>query len=87
MKNLVSTAKMLLIERATEVFTDRRVDLGLSEYVDHYSDLGKLIAKIDSYINLSTIIADIEEEKFGYIGLSGDDSDVAEFMREVYEAV
>jgi hypothetical protein len=87
MKNLVSTAKMLLIERATEIYTDRRSDLETFEYADYYKRLGKFIARIDEYIYLSTIINDIEQGDYHHIGLGGDDEDIVEFMKEIYESV
>ena len=87
MKNLVSTAKMLLIERATEFYTDRRSEIHPSEYENHYSNLGRLIASIDSYVSLSTIIRDIENEEFGQIGLSGADEDIAYFMKDLYDSI
>jgi hypothetical protein len=87
MKNLVSTAKMLLIERATEIYTDRRSDLETSEYADYYKQLGKLVARIDEYIYLSTIINDIEQGDFDHIGLCSDDEDVLDFMKQIYESV
>ena len=86
MKNLVSTAKMLLIERATEIYTDRRSDLETSDYADHYKQLGKLIARIDEYIYLSTIINDIEQGDYVHIGLGYDDN-IVDFMKELYESV
>jgi hypothetical protein len=87
MKNLVSTAKMLLIERATELYTDRRSDLETSEYADYYKQLGKLVARIDEYIYLSTIINDMEQGDFHHIGLCNGDEDILEFMKELYESV
>ena len=87
MKNLVSTAKMLLIERVTGIYTDRRSDLETSEYADHYKQLGKLVARIDEYIYLSTIINDIEEGEYLHIGLGDTDEDLVDFMKELYESV
>ena len=87
MKNLVSTAKMLLIERATEIYTDRRSDIDKSEYTDHYKQLGKLVASIDEYKYLSTIINDIEQGDYDHIGLCNGDEDILEFMKEIYESV
>jgi hypothetical protein len=87
MKDLVSTAKMLLIERATVIYTERRSDLETSEYADHYKQLGKLVARIDEYIYLSTIINDIEEGEYLYIGLGDTDEDLVDFMKELYESV
>jgi hypothetical protein len=87
MKNLVSTAKMLLIERATEIYTDRRSDLETCEYADYYKQLGKLVARIDEYNYLSTIINDIEQGDYHHIGLNNGDEDILDFMKEIYESV
>ena len=87
MKNLVSTAKMLLIERATEIYTDRRSEIETFEYQEHYKQLGGLIARIDEYIYLSTIINDIEQGNYHNIGLWGGDDDIIVFMKELYESV
>ena len=87
MKDLVSTAKSLLVERATEIYTDRRSDLGTHEYPQYYKELGKIIARIDEYIYLSTIINDIEQGDFHHIGLCNGDEDVLDFMKELCESV
>ena len=87
MKNLVSTAKMLLIERATELYTDRRSDLETHEYADYYKQLGKLVARIDEYIYLSTIINDIEQGDFDHIGLSNGENDILYFINKIYQSV
>jgi hypothetical protein len=78
---------MLLIERATELYTDRRSDLETSEYADHYKQLGKLVARIDEYKYLSAIISDIEQGDYDHIGLNAGDEDVLDFMKEIYESV
>ena len=87
MKNLVSTAKKLLIERATEIYTDRRSDIDTFEYADHYKELGKIIARIDEYIYLSAIINDIEQGEYDHIGVYSGDEDIILFIKEVSESV
>lgn len=87
MTSLLSTAKKLLTERATWIYNDRRFELETCEYSDHYSDLGKLIARIEEFKSFSLIIRDIENEEFGSIGLTGCDDDLANFLEEVSAAV
>ena len=84
MKNRLSTAKMVLIKLATDVYTDRRTDLPLTEYPEFYKGLGLLAQRIDQYQSLGEIISDMENGKWEMIGyFQEDDEAVMEFLREV----
>ena len=86
MKNGLSTAKMLLIQMATDIYTDRRGDLETHEYPEHYHDLGKIVARIDEYRSLSSMIRDMESGDYSQIGIDGTvDSEVIDFLIQVSE--
>jgi hypothetical protein len=88
MSNLLSTAKQILIERAQDIYNDRRTDLerDLIDYQDHYKNLGALIFQIDSYKSLGDIINDIEKDNLSEIGYWEADEDVVEdFLKELEE--
>ena len=88
MKNGLSTAKMVLIGLATDVYTDRRADLPLTEYMDHYHGLGLLVQRIDQYESLGHIITDMENGKWEMIGyFQEDDEAVMDFLREVRDSM
>jgi hypothetical protein len=88
MKNALSTAKMVLIQHATDLYTDRRTDLPLTEYPDHYESLGLLVQQIDQYPSLGHIITDMESGKLEVLGyFQGEDDAVLEFLRAVQQAV
>jgi hypothetical protein len=84
MKNALSTAKMVLISLANDVYTDRRTDLPLTEYPEFYQGLGLLIQRIDQYESLGEIISEMENGKLEMIGyFQEDDEAVMDFLREV----
>ena len=84
MKNALSTAKMVLISLANDVYTDRRTDLPVTEYPEFYKGLGLLVQRIDQYQSLGEIITDMENGKWEMIGyFQEDDEAVMDFLREV----
>lgn len=84
MNNLLSTGKKLLIERAIELYNDRRDELEFEEYPDHYACLGTIIAGIDQVNSFPILISKIEKGEFESIGLFLDDEDMMEdFLRDV----
>jgi hypothetical protein len=88
MKNALSTAKMVLINYATDLFTDRRTDLPLTQYPAHYENLGLLIQQIDQYPSLGHIISDMENGKLEVLGyFKDDDEEVMEFLKEVRDSM
>jgi hypothetical protein len=88
MKNALSTAKMVLIDHATQLYTDRRTDLPLTDYPEHYENLGLLVQQIDQYPSLGHIITDMESGKLEVLGYFKDEDDsVLEFLRAVQESV
>jgi hypothetical protein len=80
MSNLLSTAKQVLIDRATEMYEMRREGLEFDalSYQQHYKDLGAIIFQIDSYKSFGDILNDIEEDNLQEIGYFGADEDVLE---------
>ena len=88
MKNGLSTAKMLLINHATDLYTDRRTDLSLTEYPEHYENLGLLVQQIDQYKSIGHIITDMETGKLEVLGFFvGEDEAVMEFLTEVRDSM
>ena len=45
---LLNKAKAKLINRTIDMFIDRREDIDLVEYPEHFSNMGEMIARIDS---------------------------------------
>ena len=89
MKNLLSTAKQILIEGAQIVYGDRRTDLelDLTDYQAHYQNLGAIIFQIDSYKSLGDILNDMENDNLSELGYWGGDEDVVEeFLKAIEES-
>ena len=79
---------MVLINHATDLYTDRRIDLPLTEYPEHYENLGLLVQQIDQYPSLGHIISDMENGKLEVLGyFQGEDYAVMEFLKAVQESV
>jgi hypothetical protein len=80
MSNLLSTAKQVLIDRATEMYEMRRegLDFDALSYQQHYKFLGEMIFQIDSYKSFGDILNDIEEDNLQEIGYFGADEDILE---------
>ena len=88
MKNALSTAKMVLISLANDVYTDRRTDLPVTEYPEFYKGLGLLAQRIDQYQSLGEIISDMENGKLETIGyFQEDDEAVMDFLKEVRDSM
>jgi hypothetical protein len=88
MKNALSTAKMVLISLANDVYTDRRTDLPLTEYPEFYKGLGLLVQRIDQYESLGHIISDMENGKLETIGyFQEDDEAVMDFLKQVRDSM
>ena len=88
MKNLLESAKALLINRANELYDMRKdeLDFDALSYRNHFSNLGELIFQIDAYESLGDIIKDIENDnlqELGYFG--GDQFLLEEFLKKVRE--
>ena len=86
MKNLLSTAKQILVEGAQILYDDRRADIDfeLIEYQQHYQNLGAIIFQIDSYKSLGDILNDMENDNLSELGYyAGDEDVVEEFLKAV----
>ena len=89
MKNLLSTAKQILVEGAQTIYDDRRsdIDFDLAEYQQHYQNLGAIIFQIDSYKTLGDILNDMENDNLSELGYWGGDEDVVEeFLKAIEES-
>ena len=89
MKNLLSTAKQILVEGAQTIYDDRRADIefDLTEYQDHYQNLGNIIFQIDSYKTLGDILNDMENDNLSELGYwAGDEDVIEEFLKAIEES-
>ena len=89
MKNLLSTAKQILVEGAQTIYDDRRLDIDfeLIEYQAHYQNLGAIIFQIDSYKSLGDILNDIENDNLSELGYwAGDEDVIEEFLKAIEES-
>ena len=84
----LSTAKHLLAKQASELFMDRRWDLELTEYPEHFANLAELIQQIDQYQSMGHIITDMETGKLEVLGYFVDDDEyVLEFLTQVRNSI
>ena len=89
MKNLLSTAKQILVEGAQTIYDDRRLDIDfeLIEYQQHYQNLGNIIFQIDSYKTLGDILNDMENDNLSELGYwAGDEDVIEEFLKAIEES-
>ena len=88
MKNLLESAKALLINGANELYDMRKDDLDFDalSYRNHFSNLGELIFQIDAYESLGDIINDIENDNLQELGYFGaDENSLEEFLKHVLQ--
>ena len=88
MKNLLESAKALLINGANELYDMRKdeLDFDALSYRSHYSNLGELIFQIDAYESLGDIINDIENDNLQELGYFGaDENSLEEFLKHVLQ--
>ena len=84
----LSTAKQKLANHASDLYMDRRWDLSLPEYPEHFANLAELIQQIDQYESMGHIITDMENGKLEVLGyFKGDDEGVLEFLSEVRNSI
>jgi len=89
MKNLLSTAKQILVEGAQILYDDRRadIDFDLTDYQSHYQNLGAIIFQIDSYKTLGDILNDMENDNLSELGYwAGDEDLIEEFLKSIEES-
>jgi len=87
MDYLLLKAKDDLVERAMQVYLDRRSEIEFVEYADHFKDLGSVIASIDELKSLSELTSALEKGKFEVLGLFPSDEDMfEEFFRGITAA-
>lgn len=89
MRNLLSTAKQILVEGAQAIYDARRDELEFkfSDYRAHYQNLGAIIFQIDSYKSLGDILNDMENDNLSELGYWGGDEEVIEeFLKAIEES-
>ena len=78
---LLHTLKKKLAQQAIDIYTDMRHDFCGQDYLDHFTNLGSTLAKIDAYESLSELLKDIGKDEFSHLGLACDES-IEEFLEE-----
>jgi hypothetical protein len=81
---LLHNLKRKLAQHAIELYTDWRHDFCGQDYLDHFTNLGSTLAKIDAYESLADLLKDIGDYKFDHLGLACDDS-IENFFPEIYK--
>ena len=76
MKSALDLAKQDLVQRAVEMYTDRRSEIDFVDYPDHFSNLGSIVSDIDQIESFPEVIKQLEEGKFEVLGLFPSDEDM-----------
>ena len=86
MKTLLEKAKRVLVEGAINLYDIRKDDrdLELSDFENHFKNLGSMIFQIESYKTFGEIISDLENDNLAELGYWGADDDlIEEFLKAV----
>jgi len=86
MKTLLEKAKRVLVEGAINLYDIRKDDLNLelSDFENHFKNLGSMIFQIESYKTFGEIVSDLENDNLSELGYWGADDDlVEEFLKAV----
>jgi hypothetical protein len=86
MKTLLEKAKRVLVEGAINLYDIRKddIDLELSDFENHFKNLGSMIFQIESYKTFGEIISDLENDNLSELGYWGADDDlIEEFLKAV----
>jgi hypothetical protein len=86
MKTLLEKAKRVLVEGAINLYDIRKddIDLKLSDFENHFKNLGSMIFQIESYKTFGEIISDLENDNLSELGYWGADDDlIEEFLKAV----
>jgi hypothetical protein len=86
MKTLLEKAKRVLVEGAINLYDIRKDDLNLelSDFENHFKNLGSMIFQIESYKTFGEIISDLENDNLSELGYWGADDDlIEEFLKAV----
>jgi len=80
MKTLLEKAKKVLLDSAYDFYDCRKddLDLELSEFENHFKNLGSMIFQIESYKSFGEIIKDLENDNLSELGYWGADDDLME---------
>ena len=88
MKTLLEKAKKVLLDSAYSLYDCRKddLDLELSEFENHFKNLGSMIFQIESYKSFGEVINDLENDNLSELGYWGADDDLMEeFLKAVEE--
>ena len=80
---ILTAARNILISRTVDIFVDMRDAYDLSEYRDHFGNMGEVIEKLESYSTFGDICNAIVKGEFTILGLVGDDEEMEEFLYDV----
>ena len=80
---MLQQLKKALVERTVDVYMDMRLDS--DNYSDHFSGMGDLLSKIDSYTSSVDALRDVMNGHFDIIGLcNDDDQSITDFLESVF---
>jgi len=86
MRTLLEKAKRVLVEGAINLYDIRKddLDLELSDFENHFKNLGSMIFQIESYKTFGEIVTDLENDNLSELGYWGGDEDlIEEFLKAV----
>ena len=89
MKTLLEKAKKVLLDSAYNLYDCRKddLDLELSEFENHFKNLGSMIFQIESYKSFGEIIKDLENDNLSELGYWGADDDLMEGFLKAVEKI
>ena len=83
--NRLARFKILLANRAVDVYVNSRDTLEFTEYKNHFMDMGATLSRIDQYTEVSDILKDLLKGDFDYIGLISGDVMLEEFLEKAFQ--
>ena len=85
MKSALTLAKQDLVERAIQMYTDRRTEIDFIDYPKHFDSMGSVISDIDQIKSFPELVKQLEEGKFEVLGLFPSDEDMmTEFLKGIF---
>lgn len=77
--------KHALVTRATDIYTDMRHDITPEEYPDHFGNMARVIAQVDSHEDLASLMAAVCKGDFDILGLEPScDETMEDFFQEIF---
>ena len=80
----LSNAKQQLIDRAIEIYTTMRDSIPTSAYPNHFKNMGEVIARIDRFEDLASLMIAVCRYDFDELGIACTDS-IEEFLQDVFK--